>query len=196
MLLCASTFFICVRVPFLSFSFPDSLVPAELPHLALSPTSPSASSTRSFGDAQTRQKQWRSGCGKGDRLEAVCRDLARSTTAHGRGSDKGCLGLVCSVHQLPLPCHACAWPALQSGRAGQCRGAVVLAEPLLCQEKECSPHMLCVLPRGLSCIPQWVRVAVLPQTGLAPALAEPEPAVACPLLLVNLPSALSRQCVH
>lgn len=42
-----------------------------------------------------------SACEMGDRLAAAC-DLAMSSMARGCGREKGCLGLVCSMCQLPI----------------------------------------------------------------------------------------------
>lgn len=100
-----------------------------------------------------------------------------SSIARDCGREKGCLGLVCSVCQLPLPCHACAWPALWSTKAGQCRAW--LAGSCDASGTSSPPgkgvQLSGAMPTatGAQLYLQWAGVATLPRAGHTPALVGP-----------------------
>lgn len=84
---------------------------------------------------------------------------------------------MCSVCQLPLPCHACAWPALWSTKAGQCRAW--LAGSCDASGTSSPPgkgvQLSGAMPTatGAQLYLQWAGVATLPRAGHTPALVEP-----------------------
>lgn len=124
----------------------------------------------------------------GSSMRRPCQVQRGSWPWQGEGVPGPVVFCASAPSSLPCPPLACS-----VGRKSRAMLGPACREPLLCQEKECSPRVPCLLPWGLGCVPQRVRVAVLRGAGLAPALAEPEPVAAYSLPLVSLPSTLCPQ---